>query len=162
MEKAILLIHKYAFDNNICGDFYFNNTSAVSDTGLTTKQVIDHMVVRGQIAILTTNEGYRPVWRMIAEKLIAGRRAVMNHDYPLGMFTTLEDVAAIFENFPDVAREAFRQIACGYRDFVNLESPEVVRPLDNLKDLIDKANTAKVCGKICGKIEDLIKELPTE
>lgn len=113
MEKAIFLIYKYAFDNHICGNFIFNSASA-SETVLTTEQVIDRMVIRGHIAALATDEGHRLAWRMIAEKNIAGHRAVMHQDYPLGIFTTPDDVAIIFNNFPDLAREAFRRITCGY------------------------------------------------
>lgn len=117
MEKEIFLIHKYAFDNDILKNFSFGY---MGDTVLTTEQIFDHMVIRGQIAIVVTAEEYKPVWRMIAEKLITGRRAAMCQDYPLDMFTTLEDVTVIFNNFPNVAREAFRQIENGYKEFNKL------------------------------------------
>ena len=117
MEKEIFLIYKYAFDNDILKNFNFDN---LGNTVLTTEQTFEHMVIRGQIAVVVTAEEHKPVWRMIAEKLITGRRAAMRQDYPLDMFTTLEDVTVIFNTFPNVAREAFRQIENGYKEFNEL------------------------------------------
>ena len=109
MEKTIQTILKYAIDNNICEDFRLNSYNA-SYCQVTTKQKLENMVIRGQIAYVAMEDRCEIVWRMIAEKTIAGCRAVMHQDYPLDVFTTPENIAIVFENFPAIAQSSFMRL----------------------------------------------------